>query len=318
VQPLLLVPEGRALAPFPPLKSGSSLEVRRIAGLQTLEAIDPDRPTVLIVDAGLVAGAGGSAPFETLAARAALIGLGSLGEDEPSKELKGLPLSAWVPAGAATGVGRVALEGALRHAAALVSADRTSRLARNSATDLRELSRVGAALGTERDLDTLLTMILSQARRLASADAGSLYLVEKDESGNAHNLRFKLSQNHTLPQLPFSEFTIPIDHTSLSGYVAATGDPLMIGDVYQLPEHVSYRQNRSFDEKFGYRTKSMLVLPMRTLKDEVIGVVQLINRKRDAQVALTTERIVEEQVIPFDQRATDLVAGLAAQAAVAI
>jgi len=318
VQPLLLVPEGRALAPFPTLKSGSALEVRRIAGLPTLDAIDADRPTVLIVDAGLVAGAGGSAPIEALAARAALIGLGSLGEDEPSAAMKDLPLTTWLSAAATTGAGKAALEGALRHATALVVAERNSRMARSSATDLRELSRVGAALGTERDLDTLLAMILTQARRLASADAGSLYLVERNAEGKATSLRFKLSQNHTLPALPFSEFTVPIDHSSLSGYVAATGEPLMISDVYQLPEHVTYRQNRSFDEMFGYRTRSMLVLPMHTLKDEVIGVVQLINRKRDPLASLTSEAIVDAQVIPFDQRSTDLVAGLAAQAAVSI
>jgi hypothetical protein len=116
-------------------------------------------------------------------------------------------------------------------------------------------------------------------------------------------LRFKLSQNLTLPELPFSEFTVPIDHGSLSGYVADTGDPLMIADVYLLPEHVTYRQNRTFDEKFGYRTKSMLVLPMRTHRDETVGVLQLINRKRDALARLATPEDVERQVIPFDQRA---------------
>jgi hypothetical protein len=222
VQPLLLVPEGRALAPFPTLKSGSTLEVKRVTALP--EALDPDRATVLVVDAALVAPEGGPEAFESLAERAALIGLGSPGEDEPSAELRWMPLTAWLPANATPGAGRAALEGALRHAAALVTADRASRLARTSATDLRELSRVGAALGTERDLDTLLAMILTQARRLASADAGSLYLVENDDERNATSLRFKLSQNHTLPQLPFSEFTIPIDHTSLSGYVAATAN----------------------------------------------------------------------------------------------
>jgi HD-GYP domain-containing protein (c-di-GMP phosphodiesterase class II) len=173
-------------------------------------------------------------------------------------------------------------------------------------------------LATERDLDTLLGMILTQARRLADADAGSLYLVEADEDGNPAALRFKLSQNTTLPELPFSEFTIPIDHTSLSGYVAATGERLMIGDVYLLPEHVSYRQNRSFDDKFGYRTKSMLVQPMFTLKDDVIGVLQLINRKRDFDVRLDSAAAVAAQVIPFDDYSAEMVAALAAQAAVAI
>ena len=137
------------------------------------------------------------------------------------------------------------------------------------------------ALTTERDLGSLLELILSQARRVTGADAGSLYLVERDDDGAPTRLRFASSQNHSLPALPFSSYTVPIDHSSLAGYAAATGEPLVIGDVYLLPDGASYKQNRSFDETFGYRTKSMLVLPMKTHRDEVIGVLQLINRKAD-------------------------------------
>ena len=319
--PLILAPEGRAIPALPALDP-SAFEIRRVAHLPRAEALDADRPTVVVVDEALAAGtlsdAAAAAALVTLAERAALIGIGNVGAAEPAGVLTSAALLTWLPADAAPGVGRAALQGALRHAASLVAAARATRLEQSSATDLRELSRVGAALATERDLDTLLGLILSQARRLSRADAGSLYLVEQDEKGNATSLRFKLSQNTTLPELPFSEFTVPIDHASLSGYVAATGERLMIDDVYLLPEHVTYRQNRSFDEKFGYRTKSMLVLPMHTLRDEVIGVVQLINRKRDADAILSDSAVVEEQVLPFDQRSAELVAALAAQAAVAI
>ena len=319
--PLILAPEGRAIPALPALDP-SAFEIRRVAHLPRAEALDADRPTVVVVDEALAAGtlsdAAAAAALVTLAERAALIGIGNVGAAEPEGVLTSAALLTWLPADAAPGVGRAALQGALRHAASLVAAARATRLEQSSATDLRELSRVGAALATERDLDTLLGLILSQARRLSRADAGSLYLVEQDEKGNATSLRFKLSQNTTLPELPFSEFTVPIDHASLSGYVAATGERLMIDDVYLLPEHVTYRQNRSFDEKFGYRTKSMLVLPMHTLRDEVIGVVQLINRKRDADAILSDSAVVEEQVLPFDQRSAELVAALAAQAAVAI
>jgi HD-GYP domain-containing protein (c-di-GMP phosphodiesterase class II) len=318
VQPLILAPEGRAIAALPAPSGEDAVEVRRIAVLPEATSLQVDRPTVIFVDDTLLARVGGTQAVAALAEVAALIGVGASREKEPAPAMKEAPLAAWIPADASAGLGRTALAGAMRHAAALIAADRASRLERSSAHELRELSRVGAALGTERDLDTLLAMILTQARRLSSADAGSLYLVEQDEGGNAISLRFKLSQNHTLPELPFSEFTIPIDHASLSGYVAATGEPLSIADVYLLPENVSYRQNRSFDDKFGYRTKSMLVLPMRTVRDEVIGVVQLINRKRDGSATLTSAETVAAQVVPFDQRSADLVAALAAQAAVAI
>src|SRR5690349_914442 len=162
-------------------------------------------------------------------------------------------------------------------------------------------------------------MILTQARRITSSDAASLYLVERGDNGSAPTtLRFGLSQNYSLEDLPFPEITVPIDHSSLAGYAAATGEPLVIEDVYLLPNDVSYRQNRSFDEKFGYRTKSMLVIPMRTHRDEIIGVLQLINRKRDSKTVLSSNEITEREVLPYDQQSVELVTALASQAAVAI
>lgn len=314
VQPLVIVPEGRTVSALPQLGADEAFEVRRVAALPALAELPVDRPVLMLVDARLADGA----DLAGLAQRGAIVGLGEAGEREPSAVLAAAPVVGWLAADAAPSLGRTVLQGALRHAATLVAVARSRDAQLSSATDLRELSRVGAALATERDLDTLLSMILTQARRLASADAGSLYLVEKDDDGNPEKLRFKLSQNTTLPDLPFTEFTMPIDHGSLSGYVAATGERLMIGDVYLLPEHVSYRQNRSFDDKFGYRTKSMLVQPMFTLKGEVIGVLQLINRKRDFGVPLDSAARVAEQVIPFDDHSAEMVAALAAQAAVAI
>ncbi len=318
MQPLILAPAGRTLAPLPFLGTGDALDVRRVETLPHGEELDPERPTVVIVDAALAERSGGPATLGSLAPFVAFIGIGDAGEREPSETLRSLALTSWLAADASAGAGTTALQGALRHASSLIEAFRAARLEQSSAFDLRELSRVGAALSTERNLDTLLGMILSQALQLSNSDAGSLYLMERDAQGHPSTLRFKLSQNITLPDLPFTEFSIPIDHASIAGYVASTGDPLMIADVYLLPEQVTYRLNRSFDEKFGYRTKSMLVLPMRTHRDEIIGVLQLINRKRDGEAPLTSADVVDQQVLPFDQRSADLVAALAAQAAVAI
>jgi HD-GYP domain-containing protein (c-di-GMP phosphodiesterase class II) len=275
---------------------------------------------VLLLDRALIAGAGDDqAAFRELAESVALVGVGDAGETEPPDFFPADLLSGYFSADTPLATARIALHGALMHAAAIVAARRAMRLESRSASDVTELSRIGVALSTERDLLTLLELILSQARRLSHADAGSLYLVEHDAAGaSMRKLRFKLSQNHTLPSLPFSETVIPLDHASLAGYAASTGEPLIIPDVYLLPEDVSYKQNRSFDEKFHYRTKSMLVIPMRTHRDEVIGVLQLINRKRSAEARLTSNDVVEKEVLPFDQRAVDLVSALASQAAVAI
>src|SRR5258708_8332620 len=62
----------------------------------------------------------------------------------------------------------------------------------------------------------------------------------------------------------------------------------------------------------------MLVIPMKDHKDEIIGVLQLINRKRDIDAVLTTRADTEAQVVPFSKRTVELVTALAGQAAVAI
>src|SRR5947208_2086071 len=146
---------------------------------------------------------------------------------------------------------------------------------------------------------------------------GSLYLVEINEHGD-RRLRFRLAQTYSKPEAPFVEHTIGVDRGSLAGYCAVTGDPLVIDDAYFLPPDVEYTINRSFDERYGYRTKSMLVIPMKDHKEEIIGVLQLINRKRNFDAILTTPADVERQVIPYSKRTVELVTALAGQAAVAI
>ncbi|MGH7537357.1 MAG: HD-GYP domain-containing protein, partial [Gemmatimonadales bacterium] len=172
-------------------------------------------------------------------------------------------------------------------------------------------------LGSERDLKTVLELILTQARRITQSDGGSLYLVETTEHG-VKRLRFRLAQNLTLPDVPFVEFTIPMDRTSLAGYTAVTGEPLVIDDAYFLPPDVEYTINRSFDERYGYRTKSMLVIPMKDHRERVIGVLQLINRKRSFDTILATPEAVQDQVVPYSKRTVELVTALAGQAAVSI
>jgi len=288
--------------------------------LPTVAALDPARATVIVLDRALLSSAGGdNEPIRELAKYAAIVGLGNAGEDEPPKDYPTDVLTGYLPANAAVGTIVAMLRGAFRHAASIVAERRAVAEQDERQRELRELTRVGVALSTERDLLTLLEMILSQARRITTSDAGSLYLCDQAADGTPINaLRFKLSQNHTLPALPFNEYTVAIDHSSLAGYAAATGEPLVISDVYLLPDDVTYKQNRSFDEKFGYRTKSMLVIPMKTHRDEIVGVLQLINRKRDTNTRLSSPDVVDREVLAYDRRSVELVTALASQAAVAI
>ena len=319
MKPLLITAIGRTLSSAPLGRREDDIEVRRVPVLPTASTFDATRPTVIVLDRALLSSAGDDNRLTELARYAALIGLGEPGQGEPPRDFPLELLTSYLPADAPVGAIIAMLRGGFRHAVSLVGERRALAEEKNRHRELRELTNVGVALSTERDLLTLLEMILSQARRITTSDAGSLYLTERATGGGpAETLRFKLSQNHTLPALPFNEFTVPVDHTSLAGYAAATGEPLVIADVYLLPDDVTYRQNRSFDDKFGYRTKSMLVIPMKTHRDEVIGVLQLINRKRDADVKLASTDAVDQSVISFDSRSVELVNALASQAAVAI
>lgn len=183
---------------------------------------------------------------------------------------------------------------------------------------VREMSKVGMALMGERDPLSLFALILTQARSLSHSDAGSLYLVEKDDEG-APLLHFIASQNDTLPHLPSPTFRLPLDETSLAGYVATVGEPMILDDVYELPDDVPYTFNKeAFDEKHGYRAKSMLIVPMVDHRDKVVGVLQLINRKSDHTAEIRTDEDSDRWVLPYGDREVDIVTSLAGQAAVAI
>ena len=319
MKPLLLTAHGNSRSAAPFGRRGDDIEVRGIPSLPTVQALELDRPTVLALDRALLAsaGAGATAQLRALAGLIAIVGVGDPGDSEPGEMFPDM-LTSFVPGDASTGLRIAAFRGAFRHAAALVAVRHARATAGDRMRELTELSAIGVALSTERDLDTLLDLILSHARRVTQSDAGSLYLIEREEPGEAARLRFSQSQNHSLPSLPFDSFTVPIDHSSLAGYAASTGEALVIGDVYLLPDDSSYKQNRSFDESSGYRTKSMLVLPMKTHRDEVIGVLQLINRKRSPDTRLASLETVDRDVVPFSSRCVEIATALASQAAVAI
>jgi len=247
----------------------------------------------------------------------AIVALGAPDESDIPADLPADMLNGFVPAPAGPKQLLVALRSAFRVSAAHRDHTRTRAESAARLSELSELAEIGVLLTTEKNLNTLLDLILTQARRLTQSDAGSLYIVETDEEGT-RRLRFKLSQNDSRPDIPFVEFTIPFDHASLAGYAATEGEPLVIEDVYLLPPDVEYSFNRSFDERYGYRTRSMLVIPMRNHVGEVIGVLQLINRKRDFAARLRTQEDVARQLITYSPHTVKMVKALAGQAAVSI
>ncbi|HKO48264.1 MAG TPA: HD domain-containing phosphohydrolase [Polyangiaceae bacterium] len=184
--------------------------------------------------------------------------------------------------------------------------------------ELGELIEIARALTTEREIDKLLNLILEKARFICAADAGSMYVVEGDDPLLARRqLRFKLSQNDSV-SFDSREFSMSISTRSMAGYVALEQKTLRIDDVYDMPGGSPFGFDRSFDQKVGYRTRSMLVTPLSTSKGEVIGVLQLINKKREPKQKLLTADDFERGVVPFDERSEQLVATLAAQAGIAL
>jgi HD-GYP domain-containing protein (c-di-GMP phosphodiesterase class II) len=184
--------------------------------------------------------------------------------------------------------------------------------------ELGELIEIARALTTEREIDRLLYLILEKARFITAADAGSMYVVEGDAPELLRRqLHFKLSQNDSV-SFDSREFTMPISPRSMAGYVALEQKTLSIADVYDMPPGSPFGFDRSFDEKVGYRTRSMLVTPLISSKGEVIGVLQLINKKREPKLKLSGAEDFARNVMAFDDRSEQLVTTLAAQAGIAL
>jgi HD-GYP domain-containing protein (c-di-GMP phosphodiesterase class II) len=188
--------------------------------------------------------------------------------------------------------------------------------------EMEELNRIGIALSQTHEVGALLNMILTKAREITGADAGSLYLVEERRPdvlsggpGDRH-LRFKLTQNDSV-QFPFAEFELPLQENSLAGYTALHGEVINLADAHRIPRNRPYHFNSRYDEETGYRTQSMLTLPMKNGRGELIGVLQLINCKLHASARLTCPEVIAREVRPFSERAVRLALSLASQAAVA-
>lgn len=277
-----------------------------------------DRPTVLLLDELLCRSLGPAGVRAAADAGAVIVALGAPGEADLPEAMPGAelaPIFLTAPVGARQLL--AALKAAFREATTRAEIVRSRAEVAARSREITELTQIGVALTTERNYDVLLEMILTQARRITQSDGGSLYLVEGRE-GPSPKVRFKLAQNDSVPKAPFVEFTMPLNHASIGGYVCSTGEPVVIDDAYFLPPDVEYSINRSFDERNRYRSKSMLTVPMKNHKNEIIGALQLINRKRDPSALLSSPEAVEAQVIPFSRRTVEIVNALAGQAAVSI
>ena len=196
------------------------------------------------------------------------------------------------------------MERALRN---LVEIERLQSRVREERETVQILNEIGFALSAMTDTNDLLQRILTHARRALRADGGSIYLIEDG------SLRFGASQNDTVDFQPTRD-TLPIDDSSLAGFVANRGQLLKIDDIDRIPHSAPYKPNYTNDRRLGYRTRSALLVPMLDRDSAVIGVLALYNRKTIPGIPLASF----DRVLPFTERDADLARSIASQAAVAM
>ena len=204
---------------------------------------------------------------------------------------------------------------------------------------LLDILSVATAISGASDLRSLLHLILRRARALTSADAGSIFLIEKAgrrpfgcvdavaaDAQQSDRLWFAVSQNASLDarlhredgiEGEVQDVRLPITSNSLVGWCALQQQVLNIADAYDLDPALPYRFDPSLDRQLDYRSMSMLTVPLCAASGEVVGVLQLINRKRSASDVLSPET-TEQLVQSFTQSDQDLIAALASLAAVCV
>ncbi|MGE0868225.1 MAG: HD domain-containing phosphohydrolase [Kofleriaceae bacterium] len=186
------------------------------------------------------------------------------------------------------------------------------------------LISIGRALSQERDIQSLLAIILRRACEVTNADAGSIYIVEgNDEDVAKRSLRFAVSQNDSRT-LPPAGFTMAVSGSSIVGQCVLTKDRINIPDLYNL-DHPGTGNNqwgfvhdRTFDDKYRYQTRSVLVVPMISARNEVIGVIQLINKRARGWITLDHASDFENGVVRFDEVSEAYLFALASQAGIAL
>jgi hypothetical protein len=188
--------------------------------------------------------------------------------------------------------------------------------ARRSVREARQLLEIAALLGNEHDRMKLYSAIVLKARELTKADSGTLFVVE--HAGDHEVLRFAIAQTGPDHKETYAGKTITLDNKSIAGNVAINGKAIRLADVYRDAASKFVNFDRSFDDKTGYRTKSMLCVPLMSYTGKAIGVLQLMNRKPIFEMPLNSATITESAVELFDEHDEELVAALGSHAALAL
>jgi len=146
---------------------------------------------------------------------------------------------------------------------------------------LHDIMKITEEIHNITDIDILLDKILFEVRRFTNAEAGTIFLVENDK------LRISYTQNDVLfgksmsARYKYLNQEVPLNETSMAGFAATHGEMVAVKDAYKIPPTSKFQFNKSFDKSTGYRTQSVLSVPLKTSRNRVIGVMQVINPRND-------------------------------------
>ncbi|MCL2006690.1 MAG: HD domain-containing protein [Treponema sp.] len=180
----------------------------------------------------------------------------------------------------------------------------------------KTLIDIDSELSQIQDLDILLERVLSEARKVVNADAGTIYVKEilDDEGIKTEKLVMRYSQNDTIQnELPpgqkliYSVFSLPINDKTISGYCALTQQLVNVRDAYNLPPDVPYSFGLNYDQISGYKTTSILAVPLKGTEGGLLGVIQIINAKDK-----------DGNVVPFSQNDETIITHFAVNAIAAL
>ena len=182
---------------------------------------------------------------------------------------------------------------------------------------LKRLQEIGLALSTEDNINVIFELIMGEAKNITNADGRTLYMISDDGKTMKFEIMATESMNFSQGGTTGIEITIPPmqlfdeegnpNHSSIVAYSANTGKTVNIKDAYK-EKGFDFTGAKTFDKNTGYRTQSVLSVPLKNHENDIVGVMQLINAK-DPQSGKT---------ISFSADMQHQIESLASQGAVAL
>lgn len=154
---------------------------------------------------------------------------------------------------------------------------------------LEKLSSYILFVSTEKNVDDILLQTIDTCLELTTSDGATIYLKETVE--NEEKLVIKATKNQSVNFEFYLGYSLPINSISLAGYVALTCKPVIINNTLALPENHEYRQFKFFDRSLHYITINTITVPIFNYTNNVIGVLQVVNKKAKPQLKLEENNV---------------------------